>query len=45
MGRGAAIAVKGNQRDFDLFDGLALFEFDEIVLVYGVGDRNQQQGV
>ena len=44
MGRGWAVAVKGNQRDFNLFDGLAPFKFDYIVQADRVGYWNQQQG-
>ena len=44
MGRGWGVAVKGNQRYFNLFDGLAPFKFDYIIQADGVGYWNQQQG-
>ena len=44
MGRGWAVAVKGNQRDFNLSDGLAPFKLDYIIQADGVGYWNQQQG-
>ena len=45
MNRGWALAVQGNQRNFNFSDGLASFEFDQIALAVGVVYRNQQQGV
>ena len=45
MRRGWALAVQGDQRNFNFSDGLASFEFDQIALADGVVYWNQQQRI